>query len=114
MNTFNLNEGTINFKIPQGAIDYQGSEQINLINFVSPEGHLKVFKNRDNGMIIDYYYSRFGKCKLVVDARDLDNHQEHGIVISWSTSMGILQLHIDGVDRGSCNITSNNHMMVEN
>jgi len=107
MGEINFNQGTLTFYIPEGVIDYKNNKTINLINFNSKEGHIKVSKNKNNGMMVDYYYTNFGGCKLVVDAGDLDNQQKHEIIISWSTIEGVLKLNIDGTERGSCDLNMN-------
>lgn len=104
MNNINFNQGTLSFHIPEGVLDYGDNKFVYLINYVSKEGHLKIVKNKNNGIVVDYLYKDFGKCKLEVNADDLDNEQEHRVIVMWSIGDGFLKLNINEKERKSCEI----------
>ena len=104
MEEINFTEGTLSFKIPKGAIDYQGNEFVYLINYTTGENHLRIAKNRNNGIKISYQYDNFGKCQLEANAQDLDNEDEHEVLVTWSIKEGFVKLLIDGQERKICEI----------
>jgi len=107
MRGINFNKGTLSFHIPKGVINYGDNKFVYLINYVSKKGHIKISKNKNNGIIVDYFYQGFGKCKLETNAEDLDNEKEHKVVIMWSIGEGFLKLYIDDNERESCDIDLN-------
>ena len=104
MNNIDFKKGTLSFWVPPGSLDYGDNKFIYLFNYVSEEGHLKIVKNRGNGIEIRYMYNGFGYSKFEVNAEDLNNEERHNIVVTWSISDGLVKLYIDGVERQTSEI----------
>ncbi len=99
-----FNEGSLTFWIPKGAIDYKGNEFIDLVNYNSDEGKIRIVKNNNNGLKVLYRYNDYGECILETNAEDLDNDDKHMVAVTWSLSDMKVKLYIDGVERKSCDI----------
>jgi hypothetical protein len=104
MRKINFDQGTISFRIPEGAIDYKDNKFVYLVNYVSSKGFLKIVKDKDNGLKVLYNYRNNGNCQLNSPAQDLDNNDSHTVVVTWSMENREVILYIDGIERAKCEI----------
>lgn len=99
-----FNKGSLTFWIPKGAIDYKGNEFIDLVNYKSPDGKIRIVKNKNNGIKVLYYYIDNGKCSLESNAENLDNDDKHMVAVTWSIPDMKVKLFIDGAEKKTCDI----------
>lgn len=100
----NFNEGSLTFWIPEGSIDYRGGDFIDLINYKSPDGKIRIVKNKNNGLKVLYHYIDHGECVLETSAEYLDNDDKHMIALTWSLEEMVVKLFINGVEKATCDI----------
>ena len=100
----NFNEGTINFWIPKGEINYKNGKYISIFNHENKRGYIKIQKDKDNGLKFYYFYIGNGKCFLNTNIDGLDKNKKHMITFTWSLSDRKIDLYIDGELENSCEI----------
>ena len=91
----NFKEGTINFWIPEGEIDYGDNRYVKIFDYEKKEGYIKIQKEKDNGLKVYYFYKGSGKCFLNTNVDNLDKKKRHMVTLTWSLSNGKVQLYID-------------------
>ena len=99
-----FNQGSLTFWIPKGSINYKGNEFIELVNYKSSEGKIRIVKNKNNGLRVLYHYIDHGECSLEANAEDLDNDDKHMVAVTWSIADMKVKLFIDGSERANCDI----------
>lgn len=104
VNNINFEEGTLSFWVPKGALDYNDNQFKYLVNYNTPEGYLKIIKDKDNRIKVLYNYFNKGNCILEASAGELDNEDKHSVEVTWSLKERNIKLFIDGDERDSCEI----------
>ena len=104
MDKINFKEGTINFWIPKGEIDYGDNKYVLIFNYEDKEGSIRVQKDKDNGLKVYYIYNGQGKCFLNTKVDNLDKNKKHMITITWNLSERKVQLYIDSKLEKECDI----------
>jgi hypothetical protein len=110
----NFNEGTINFWIPKGEIDYGDNKYVRIFDHEEKDGLIRIQKDRDNGLKIYYLFNRQGKCFLNTKVNHLDKNKKHMITVTWKLSERKVKLYIDGEFANECEIDVTPNQFKEN
>jgi hypothetical protein len=95
MGNIYFKEGTINFWIPKGKLDYKDNKFANLFYHKEENGELKIIKDKDNGLKV-YYLFEGNKALLNVKADYLEDEDKHMITVTWSLPEKKISLYVDG------------------
>lgn len=104
MEKINFNEGTINFWIPKGEIDYGDEKYVLIFDYKDKEGAIRIQKDKDNGLKVYYIFNRQGRCLLNTNVDDLNKNQKHMITVTWNLSKRKVQLYVDAKLKKECDI----------
>lgn len=104
MRKIDFNKGSLSFLIPERVMDYGDNKFINLVNYNSKDGSLKIVKDKDNGLKVFYDYKNNGRCFLEASTKELDDNDEHEVAVTWSLSDREVILYIDGEEIEKCEI----------
>lgn len=102
-NKLNFNEGTINFWVPKGKIDYKDNKFVQLYYYSNGDDTIKIIKDKDNGLKV-YYLFEGNKCLLSTKVEDLEDDNKHMVTVTWSLPEKKVKLYIDAVLRDECEI----------
>jgi len=94
MDKLDFNQGTINFWIPKGKLDYGNNKFIMLYNYTDENGLIQIQKDKDNRLKVFYNYKGNGKGGINKNIH-LDNNKRHMFTITWSLPDKKLMLYID-------------------
>ncbi len=94
MKKIDFKEGTLNFWIPEGKINYGDNKFFGIFYHSTEEGKLKIIKDKDNGLKV-YYLFEGNRALLNTEAHDLDDDDRHMITLTWSLPEKKIKLYID-------------------
>ncbi len=104
MEKIDFKEGTVNFWIPEGEIDYGDNKYALIFNYENKDGLIKIQKDKDNGLKVYYFYNRHGKCFLDMNVDYLDKRKKHMITVTWNLPERKVQLYINAKLEKECDI----------
>lgn len=94
LNKIDFNQGTLNFWIPEGKINYGDNKFLRIFYHATKNGKIKIIKDKDNGLKV-YYLFEDNKAFLNTKADDLEDDDKHMITITWSLPERKIKLYID-------------------
>jgi len=106
MGKLDFNQGTINFWIPSGKLNYGNNKFIMLFNYEDENGIIQIQKDKDNGLKVYYKYNNNGKCSLNTDVNNLDENKRHMITVTWSLPDKKVKLYINAILKSECDINT--------
>jgi len=96
MTKIDFKEGTLNFWIPKGKINYGDNKFSRIFYHVTENGKIKIIKDEDNGLKV-YYIFEDNKAFLNTEAGDLNDDEKHMITLTWSLPEKKIKLYIDAI-----------------
>lgn len=93
---FNIEEGTIEFRVRAGKLKWNDGLIRTLFNISNEQGNIFMVKDSDNKLKFSHVFLGKGRTDVEVDVSDLSSNEAHYIAATWSVNNKEIVLYIDG------------------
>ena len=94
-----LEEGTIEFWVRKGKLQWCDGLIRVLLSLSNEQGSIFIVKDSDNKLKFFHVFLGKGRTDVEIDVSDLSNSKDHHIAATWSVSKKETALYIDGGER---------------
>jgi hypothetical protein len=91
-----IKEGTIDFWVKEGRIQFNDNQAIPLIQLSPSNGSIFMVKDSDNKLKFFHVYLGKGRTDVEYDASSLNPNQKHMIAVTWSLKNKEVIMYVDG------------------
>lgn len=91
-----INEGTIEFVIGSGKVNYSSGEMAPLFQSNPQDGSIFILKDIDNKIKFFHVYLGKGRTDAEYDVSKLDQNKKHMFAFTWSVASKEIKIYIDG------------------